>query len=171
MTRKGVKDAGSPKPITISVNPKIYPLDVIYTTAYVFLDNYYIIIDGDPEKEILIRVFPKAEDSSGGKPHENIEKEFNNMLINYSLYKVQSERSSEVRKYIMQRALATAELSSSPVAAGSKEPDESTQFTDADFIDDPEGIAIPWEEKFGKKKKDGDQHDNSNGTAKKEGKD
>lgn len=131
--------------IIIHINPKIYPLDVIYSAAYVFLDNFYIIIDGDPEKEVMVKIFPK----NGSNP-KDIEKKFNNELVNYAFYKKQVEKNADIRKAIIQRALVTAELSGEPVAEDS----------DADYLEDPKGIAIPWEEKFGKKVGKGSKGEN-----------
>lgn len=134
----------------IKVNPKIYPIDVVYCAGYVFLDNFYVIIDGDPEKEIIVKVFPK--EGQGG--NNDIEKEFNNELVNYAFYKKQVERNGDIRKSIMQRALLTSELSREvPIGSGKRAQESHEEFdeAEADYIDDPEGIAIPWEEKFGKK--------------------
>jgi hypothetical protein len=40
----------------LKINPKIYNLRVIYSCAYVFLDRAYIFLEGDPKKEILVRI-------------------------------------------------------------------------------------------------------------------
>ena len=76
--------------------------------------------------------------------NEDIEKlgrEFFNELLSYAAYKSQSEKSSEIRKSIIQRALLTNDLDETIAEEG---------FADDDYLDDPEGIAIPWEEKYGK---------------------
>ncbi len=124
--------------VMVSVNPKIYPLDVIYSAAYVFLDRAYVMIDGDPQEEVIIELRPKDA-------KEDIEKlggEFNNELLNYAAYKAQAEKNSAIRNMIVQRALLTNDPSLKVKVPG----EES-------YIDDPEGIAIPWEEKYGKKDK------------------
>ena len=89
--------------LIVSINPKIYPLEVIYSAAYVFLDRAYLIIDGNPEEEIFIQMKPKNK-------KENLEKlgnEFNNELVNYSVYVVQAVRNQPLRKAIIERALLT----------------------------------------------------------------
>jgi len=43
--------------VLIPINPEIYPLDVIYTSAYVFIDRAYVIIDGNPKKEVIVKWF------------------------------------------------------------------------------------------------------------------
>lgn len=142
------KDEGQ---VIIPVNPRIYPLDVIYSAAYVFLDDFYVIIDGDPEKGVIVKMLPK-ESSMANK---DVGKRFNNELVNYAFYKKQVERNADIRKAIIQRALVTTELSGEPVDDSASQGREMEEFegSDADFIEDPEGIAIPWEEKFGKKSK------------------
>ena len=95
----------------------------------------------------------------------NIENEFSNQLINYAFYKKQTENKSEIRNAIMKRALATVELSGSSEHEGDSEEiienSDDIIDSDIDFIDDPEGIAIPWEEKFGKNEGKEEKSDNS----------
>jgi len=89
--------------LIVSINPKIYPLEVIYSAAYVFLDRAYLLIDGNPEEEIFVQMKPKNR-------KEDLEKlgnEFNNELVNYSVYVVQAVRNQPLRKAIIERALLT----------------------------------------------------------------
>ena len=89
--------------LIVSINPKIYPLEVIYSAAYVFLDKAYLIIDGDPEEEIFVQMKPKSSKEN----LERIGNEFNNELVNYSVYVVQAVRNQPLRKAIIERALLT----------------------------------------------------------------
>ena len=128
--------------ILVSVKTGIYPLDIIFSAAYVFLDRAYVIIDGDPEREITVELKPK----DGKTDLEKLGGEFGNELLNYSVYKIQSEKNSAIRQAIIQRALMTNDpdvLKDAEAGTGDESP-----------IDDPEGIAIPWEEKYGGKRKD-----------------
>ena len=90
--------------IVFSVNPNIYPLDVIFSAAYIFTDKNYIILDGNPEEEILVEIKPKEKTNE----MEKIAMEFNNELINYGSYAVQSARNIHLRHIILQRVLQTA---------------------------------------------------------------
>ena len=74
----------------LKLNPKIYPLDVIYSAAYVFLDRAYIKLDGDPEKEIVVNI--------EGKKGEDLDKEFMNELVNYGDYKNRAKETKKVRE-------------------------------------------------------------------------
>lgn len=115
----------------ISVNPRIYPMDVIYSAAYVMLDTAYIILDGDPAEEVIVEIKAKGDDKL-----EELVKRFNEELLNYAVYKSQIEKNNPVRQIFIQRALLTNGFKL-------KKKD--------DFIGDPEGILIPWEEKYSKK--------------------
>lgn len=115
--------------IIVSVNPKIYPLDVALSTAYVFTDRAYLLVDGDPSEEIIVQLRPKAKEDL-----EKLGREFNNELINYANYAVQSIKNARLRDAIMNRVLMT-----------------NTVEEEKPWYDDPEGIAVPWEEKFGDK--------------------
>ncbi|MBI2558988.1 hypothetical protein HYW20_06725 [Candidatus Woesearchaeota archaeon] len=90
--------------LVISVNPKIYPLDVIFSAAYLFTDKNYIVLDGNPEEEVLVEIKPKEKTDA----MERIADEFNNELINYGAYAVQTSRNAHTRLHILQRVLQTA---------------------------------------------------------------
>ena len=120
--------------VVISVNPKIFPLEVIYSAAYVFLDKAYVMMDGNPQENIAVQL--KAKNS--GEDLQSLALEFNNELVSYSVYVVKAARTSEIRKAIVQRALATIE--------------ESDIKLEEEFepIEDPLGIAKPWTEESAK---------------------
>lgn len=87
--------------LILKVNPKIYPLERIYATAYVFLDKYYFIFDGDREKEIILRVKPK-------NPEKNMEKfayDFFEEMLSTTNYFNQLEKNKDVINMIVKRAL------------------------------------------------------------------
>lgn len=133
----------------ISVNPKIYPLDVIYSAAYVLMDRAYFFIDGDPEEEILVEVRAKTPKES----LETLGRDFNNELLNYAVYKVQSEKNKGIKESIVRRALYTA-TEQEPGEEPFTEEDVETEkaLGEESYLDDPLGIAVPWEEKYGKEK-------------------
>ena len=139
--------------LTVAVNPKLYPLEAVYSAAYVFMDRAYIVLDGDPEKEILVNMKLK----SGGSLEE-IGNEFNNELLHYSDYLIRASETKNAREMILQRAILTNDSS-----LGNDEPGDDADFeniedsdedSDDDYLDDPEGIAIPWEEKYGDNKEE-----------------
>jgi len=141
--------------VVLSVNPKVYSLEVIYSAAYVFLDRAYVLLDGDPKKEIFVELKSKNKENL-----EKLGREFNNELINYADYNKRAKNTKKIREMLLQRALITND----PSLVGGSDLEDDGEFEEMmkdldkdDYIKDPEGIAIPWEEKYGskpKKKKD-----------------
>jgi len=151
------------KCVVIKVNPKIYPLPVVYQAAEVFIDKCFVFLDGDPEKEIKVFLKPKEESldlkALGG--------EFNNELLNYSALVIRAMMNKELRELIVKRAFFT-------VAEVEKEKEERLEekfeekLAEKEKIDigarvpivgenqedigeefDLEEIAKPWEEQKG----------------------
>lgn len=97
-----IKIKKSKESVFVSINPKIYPLDVIYTASYVFIDRAYVLIDGEPEKKIIVELKPKKKENL-----ERLGREFNNELLHYSFYKYVSDKTRDIRITLLQRALLT----------------------------------------------------------------
>lgn len=133
------------KSIRITINPELYSLEVIYSAAYVFLNRAYVLLDGDPKEEIIIVLKSKT-----GEDLEKLSGEFLNELINYGDYSIRSEQTKAIREMILQRALITNDSAIVSDPEFDKILKELEDEGDT-FPDDPEGIAIPWEEKYGKK--------------------
>jgi His-Xaa-Ser system protein HxsD len=150
--------------LTISVNSKIYPLEIIYSASYVFLDRAYILIDGNPQGKIFIQMKPKSKTEN----LENLGNDFNNELLNYAVYVVQAVRNQPLRKAIIERALVTnlqkevsekdeeycekcgcelilCEECGEKYCPTCEKHEEESEPAGEDFvIDDPLGIAKPW---------------------------
>jgi His-Xaa-Ser system protein HxsD len=126
-------------PKEILVNQKIYPLEVVFGTAYIFLEKCYVFLDKHESGKILVRLRPKPECSA--EDFERVAGEFENELINQALRRKIAQRTETVRDAIVHRAL----FSSLPESL-----DLSLEDEQGDYLDDPLGIAVPWEEKFKK---------------------
>lgn len=86
--------------LILRINPKIYPVDRIYATAYVFLDKYYFIFDGDREKEVVLRIKPKQKADL-----EKFAFEFFEEMLSITNYFNQFEKNRDVINMVLQRAL------------------------------------------------------------------
>jgi His-Xaa-Ser system protein HxsD len=117
------------------VNPKIYPVDVVYSAAYIMIDRAFILLDGDPEKEIEIMIQCKKP----GQEIKTLVQEFNEELLNYSVYKVQSEKNKDLREILLKRVLITNE-----VINCMKELEKEMFLKN---MEDPENIFKPWDAK------------------------
>jgi len=132
--------------LIISLNPKIYPLEAIYGACYVFIDRAYLFLDGSVDKEI--KVFIKGKEELKVKEIESLVGEFKNELLNYTLRLSIAKNTKKIRETIVERAL----FSVLPHEEELKVIDQSEQIDKKAIEDDPLGIAVPWEEKYGKKK-------------------
>ena len=88
--------------ITISVNPKFYNLDVVYSAIYLMLEKNYFKIDGDPEEEIIVRIEPKNKTDL-----LKLGMEFNNQLINYAAISHRGSKTQDIRKIIVEKAIGS----------------------------------------------------------------
>lgn len=146
----------------VSVNPKVFPLEVVFCAAYVFVDRAYLIVDGDPEKEL--KVIIKGRD---GEDVEKISSEFFNQLLNYSVYILQAARNQGVREAIIRRALATnlgedsypgekilkKKANEIKVKRPEKEKSKKLKISEKEkelLLKDKKEIAEPWSEKKAK---------------------
>src|SRR3989338_6541593 len=43
----------------LTINPKLFPLPVVYAASAKFLEKVYLLIDGDPSEEIVIEMRPR----------------------------------------------------------------------------------------------------------------
>ena len=89
--------------IVISVNPRIYPMNTIFSAAYILTDKAWIIIDGDPSEEIIVQL--RRKDSKVNLVE--LGRSFNNELVNYSVYNAQVEKNAVLRGMIIQKAFET----------------------------------------------------------------
>lgn len=131
--------------MTLSLDIGLYPADVLYAAAYVFLDRAYVLLDrAGPRFEIHLRGKSALDQSQ----LQALSGEFSNELLAQALRRKVVKANQKIIEDITTQAISGA--------AGGTLP---TDFLDAgddgmDFLDDPLGIAVPWEEKF-KKKKEG----------------
>ncbi len=123
--------------IILRLNPRLYSLETIYGACYVFIDRAYIFLDGDPQKEIKISI--KAKRKIPLQMLKALVGEFQNELLNYTLREKISKNNRKIREYIIGKALFSAS-------------DFLSEEKTYDYQKDPLGIAVPWEEKYGKDK-------------------
>jgi len=111
------------------------------------------MLDGDPEKEILVEL--RLKDNSTLEL-ETVAKDFFNELLNYAFYEEQSRKNVELRNTLLKTALLTNIGAEEEECESCKESEneEVVDWSDIedledDEFEDPDGIATPWEEKYG----------------------
>ena len=134
--------------------------DILLRVCFTFIDKYYIYLDVDIENWI-IRIRSKNESSF---TLDDIEGEFRNSLINESLRDQLIKDTKVVKELIVTKALygAKSEESLSKFNIINKEEalknfKEKFVFNEAkvdDYINDPLGISLPWEQRNTNKQKD-----------------
>lgn len=110
---------------TIIVDKNIYSLRSIFSTAYIFLDDFYIFLDQLEDNKITIKIKSKKE----GVDLKKIVDDFKNELINCSLRLKISEENRKIREMIVSSALYGR-----------------IEQTNKKIINDTEGICKTWEE-------------------------
>ena len=88
--------------VRININPKIYSMGVIYSTAHSFTGKSYVLLDGDREKNVAVEL----------KPFENrnleaLGREFGNRLLSHQLYEHKRKENSAIRQLFLYRAIMT----------------------------------------------------------------
>lgn len=130
--------------VSISVNPKIYPLDIVLSSAYLFTDSCYVLVDGDPNEELLVELRPKDKKDDV----EIIGRNFNNELINYANYAVQAIKNQKLREAILNRVLLTNIEEQEIIEKSNAYLEKEKKFE----FKEPEEIAALWDEKDGEGK-------------------
>ncbi len=118
--------------VLITINSKIYPLEIVYSAAYVFIDRAYVIIDGDPEDKLIVELKLKEKGNL-----DELGREFNNELVSYAVYVIQSARTQGVRDALVEKVFSTNTEKSAPET-------EDDEFEGMDYEEDPLGITKPW---------------------------
>ncbi len=124
------------------LNLKIYPLEAILNACYMFIDKVYIHLDTDSEGK-YVKVEFKSKAKGSKKQLSHLREKFMNELLHSTLrYKI-NKNNKKIREYIVGKALYSALI-----------PAAIPTFTEEalDYRQDPLGISIPWEEKYGKQK-------------------
>lgn len=113
--------------ISVKLDTRIYPLDVVYLASYALLEDASVRIEGDPDNEITVNIRSKGGDI------EKIKERFECELVKSSVYDKKSKEEIEFKSDLIRNSLLAG--------AESKKNDEE--------IEDPYDILIPWEEKYG----------------------
>lgn len=126
----------------IRLNTKTYPLEAILNASYVFLDRAYILLGSEhANRTIDVSFSPKKTLSP--RATKELVGDFQNELLHAALRFFISQKNKNIREYIVGRALFST-LAQNP---------KTTSPQTRSYKEDPLGIAVPWEAKYGKKKK------------------
>jgi His-Xaa-Ser system protein HxsD len=123
----------------------LYPMDAIYGASYVFIDSAYVLLDKDDDGNVLVHLQYKEgadqnlDDLAGTFANEALAQVLRGRLMR--------EHKSRLEA-ILTQALSGGLGIGGVDSLGLDMLDDADD--DLDFLDDPLGIAVPWEEKFKK---------------------
>ncbi len=131
-----------PQRVTLSLDISLYPLDVVYGAAYVFLDRCYVLLDkreGGTRGASRYLVHLRAKAPLSAEQLSAMSGEFANELLSQALRRKIVKANQKIIEEITTQAIAGA--------AGGTLPSDFLDMggDDLDFLDDPLGIAVPWE--------------------------
>lgn len=112
--------------IVFSVDPRIYPKDIILKACYAIIDRVYIFLDS-PGKT-AIDVCLKTKGRSTRKQLVRVRDEFLNELVNASIRKMVSIRNQKIVEHIVGGAVNAALMKPNmPLIGGKSTEDEDIQ--------------------------------------------
>jgi His-Xaa-Ser system protein HxsD len=120
--------------VVISFDLTLYPLAAVRAAAYRFLERAHVLLTPDGEQRVAVRLRPRP----GAGRAADLAGEFENEALNQRQRAVTARRNARLRELIVGRALIGAQVGEDPLAG-----------EDDDYLDDPLGIAVPWEERYG----------------------
>ena len=129
--------------VEVEFDEGLYPKDAVYGAAYVFIDRCYVHLDRAADQRIKVRLRAKK----GALPEsETLLGEFENELLGQAWRRQIAEENRALIESITTRAAAGA--------AGPPGLDDllAMEIGNETAFEDPLGIAMSWEEKYGKKK-------------------
>jgi len=127
--------------IRASFDKSIYPMDAIYGSAYIFIDRCYVFLDAESNGRIAVELRNRKKSKTS---LEDMVGEFANELLSQSW----RQRITDQNRLIIEAVTAQAFRGASGAAPALSELDD-LDFTD-DAFEDPLGISLSWEEKYGK---------------------
>lgn len=133
-------DAGQNR-VTVAVNPAVYPLDVIYGASFVYVDRAFVMLDRRDDNHVLVSLTARLKSDEDAL--RNLAGAFANELLTQALRETIAKKTQKIRELVINRALYST-LDSGGAGGGMDFEEED----DLEFLDDPLGIAVPWEEKF-----------------------
>ena len=130
--------------LTLSLDVGLYPRDVLYAAAYVFLDRAYVLLD---RVESRFVVHLRGKRPLDGATLQAMAGEFENELLAQALRHRVVDANQRIIEEVVEVAIAGA--AGDAEAGGGAGLEGAPLIDPADpedgFLADPEGIARPWE--------------------------
>lgn len=132
--------------VEVLLDEAVFPRPVGLAAAYRFIDRCYVLVETRPRQRLSVRL--KSKEPLAPTALTALAGEFRNELLHQLVRHQVAERTDSLRAAIVGRALLSADAEPAAEAAA-----PAAASDPLDFQDDPLGIAVPWEEKYGDKRK------------------
>ena len=93
------------KSISLALNPRLYPQTAVMRASYRFIDDFSVIVDGDPLSTIYVTIKAKPEDSASYSELEDLAHAFFKELIHANVEETQARRYADTRNALIGAAL------------------------------------------------------------------
>jgi His-Xaa-Ser system protein HxsD len=130
--------------LTLSLDIGLYPRDVLYAAAYVFLDRAYVLLDRQESRFI---VHLRGKRPLDEPTLQAMAGEFENELLAQALRHLVVDANQRIIEDVVAVAIAGASAGVEPDAGPAAEhaPLIDPRDPEDGFVADPLGIARPWE--------------------------
>ena len=143
-----------------SVDKNVFDRTVLLRSSYAVSGKCYVALEVGKEGNWNVTLTAKAD--LAAEAFDELEGEFRNALVNEAFRDSLVEKSQSVKELIVARALFAAQ-GTDPMPArglgGEGGDTEDLSFIDDEldnYLDDPLGIAVPWEERNAEKESEQD---------------
>ncbi len=159
---------GDVNSVVIGVDTAVYPKDAVLGAAYVFIDRCFVLLDAPGETALSVAL--RGREPLDDEALSALGGEFSNELLAQTLRHRIAEQNRGLLETIVGSAIGGA-IGPPPMPEPEGEFDlselEALELEDEPF-DDPLGIAMSWEEKYGDKRPSREEAADAKATAEEE---
>jgi His-Xaa-Ser system protein HxsD len=146
---KGMKVDRDGRVVRVCVDLDLHSREAVFGAAYTFIDRCYVWLDKGAGGELVVELRPREEDDTS---LESLGGDFGNELLAQSVRALVQAENGELVQAIVRRALIGAGAGGDVSSSAAMDLDELAGLDlDDEPFDDPLGIAMSWEQKYGKK--------------------
>ena len=130
-----------------SIDKKVFGRETVLRTCYRFTGDYHIDLTS-PEEDIW-HVAMVSSQSGKDMDSRQLEGEFRNLLIDEAFRESLTEKTRTIKEIFVAKALFGADAPPAERLAGAGEQTDFSFIEEEmdNYLEDPLGIAVPWEEK------------------------
>ncbi|MEC9466450.1 MAG: His-Xaa-Ser system protein HxsD [Myxococcota bacterium] len=143
--------------VTMTLQRDLYPKAAVYGAAYQFIERCYVFLDAPQPGYLSVEL--KSRDSIDQAGLEALAGEFCNELLAHAFRFEIAEQNKDLLEAIVAQSMGSTSVPAEPPQAAAPPTFDLSELEALDLDDepfeDPLGIAVSWEDKYGKKKKTG----------------